>query len=121
MLLEYLSREDSNELAELVEYCNFMLKELVQNSVFSSRMVVKPLANLNTSSSYNVFGPTRAGSRFDGIHLRGWYGSKIFTNDIIDAMRFTGMTRNWGKPSKTARTQRTGQQFHLSTSNMLYR
>ena len=42
MLLEYLPREDSNELAELVEYCNFMLKELVQNSVFSSRMVVNP-------------------------------------------------------------------------------
>ena len=63
-------------------------------------MVVKPLANLNTSSSYDVFGPTRAGSRFDGIHLRCWYGSKIFTNNIIDAMRSTGMTRNWDIPPR---------------------
>ena len=48
LLLEYLPRADSHQLAELVDYTNFILREMAKKSEFRSKIEVKPLAKLNT-------------------------------------------------------------------------
>ena len=93
LLLEYPPRADSSQLAELNDYANFCLREAVIKSQFQGRIALRTLDNLYSASNYKLFGPTNKGPRYDGIHFRGRQGPNLLTNDVINALKSTGMTK----------------------------
>ena len=73
VLMEYPPRADSEQLGEISQYGNTVLRTEVNKSEFRRQIVVGSMGNLKYSSLEEMvdrFGPRNVHPRFDGIHLR---------------------------------------------------
>ena len=118
LLLEYLPRAD--QLGELVDFSNFVLKEVAKKATFGNRIEVMPLTNVNPASYYDIFGSPNY-FKFDGVHLRGKQGSWLLTQDIINGIKSSNQTQNsWKTASKGSRPQSTPRQAEEVTISNKY-
>ena len=82
VLMEYPPRADSKQLGEISQCSNTVLRTEINKSEFRRQIVVGSMGNFNFSSLEEMvdrFGPRNVHPRFDGVHLRGSQGSKLFT------------------------------------------
>jgi hypothetical protein len=90
IIVERLPRTDS--MADISEFSNFALRGLVDKSALHDRMSVLSLNSIIPSSQ--VMEDDMYGSSFlpnyDGIHLRGKAGTKLFTRSIVEGLRSVG-------------------------------
>ena len=92
VLMEYPPRADNAQLADISQYSNKVLRTEVNKSELSSQILVGSMENLKFSSLEEMvdrFGPRNVHPRYDGVHLRGSQGSRIFTECLISAVKAT--------------------------------
>ena len=97
VILERLPRVD--HLSDLSEYSNFALRVLAEKSKLSQRILVCPMESLHHNTEkrmIGIFGSPKSRS-FDGIHLRGKLGSRLYNESIISAFRIARIAapRSW--------------------------
>ena len=106
---ERLPRAD--HLSDLSEYSNFALRTLAEKSTLSSRILVVPMEALHYTTHermVSIFGSTNS-HNFDGIHLNGKLGSRLYNDCLISAVRAAGIY--------TPRVLVQSQEEQISTSN----
>ena len=86
MIVELPPRVDNEKLQHLTEYSNFVLREAVRNSTLNHRITVASLDSLWDYSEQEIYGHPSS-NRYDGIHMRGKLGSKVFTECIREAVK----------------------------------
>ena len=91
VVVELPPRADSEKLAELTKYSNFILKSKVEKSKFNKNIIIAKLDALYKHSEKDIFG-SASKSWSDGIHLRGRLGSEVYTECILTALRSAGLT-----------------------------
>ena len=92
VIVELPPRADSWRLAELTEFSNFALRGAVEKSALSSRITIATLDTLYEHSDAKIFGHKNSNKyKYDGIHLRGKLGSKLYTECIMSAVRTAGL------------------------------
>ena len=108
IIVELPPRVDSERLQSLTEYSNFVLREAVKKSNLKDRITVASLDALWDYSEQHIYGHPSS-SRYDGIHMRGKFGSKAYTWCIEEAV----------KSSRIANTSTTSPTTYtpISTSN----
>ena len=91
VLVELPPRADSRRLSELTEHSNSALREAVSQSACRRKITVASLDMLYQHSNLDVFG-SLSSPRYDGIHLRGKLGAKVFTDCLLEAVTSAGIT-----------------------------
>ena len=89
LIVEQPPRVDSPKLAELTDLSNFVLRTAAEKSHFSEKISIVTLDALYEYSEKDIYGSPNS-SRYDGIHMRGKHGHRIFTNCILTAIKATG-------------------------------
>ena len=93
VIVELPPRVDSERLQELTEYSNFILRDLVSRSSLKHKITVASLDALWDYHEQDIYGHPSS-PRYDGIHMRGKYGSKAYTQCIIEAVRSSKISSN---------------------------
>ena len=91
VLVELPPRADSGRLSELTEQSNSALRKAVRKSACCRQITVASLDMLYQHSNHDIFGP-HSSPRYDGIHLRGKLGPKVFTDCLLKAVTAAGLT-----------------------------
>ena len=127
VLMEYPHRADNAQLAEISQYSNKVLRSEVNKSELSCQILVGSMGNLKFSSLEEMvdrFGPRNVHPRYDGVHLRGSQGSRIFTECLISAVKATAdidgrrPVGEYQMPKNTVRPrQNKTQNTSISTHN----
>ena len=107
---ERLPRAD--HLADLSAYSNFALKSLAEESDLRDRIVIVPMESMyfdDDEKMNSIFGFPDS-RKFDGIHLRGKLGSRLYNESLISAIRQAGIGSN--------RVRVEEQMEQVPTSNM---
>ena len=93
VIVELPPRADSKILQELTEFTNFTLRSLVENSKLNKQINIASLDPLYAHSEYDIFGSPSA-RQSDGIHMRGKFGKKVYTESILTALMSAGLGFN---------------------------
>ena len=92
VIVELPPRADSWRLAELTEFSNFALRGAVEKSALSSKITLASLDSLYNHSNEKIFGRRNSRNyKYDGVHLRGKLGAKLYTESILTAVRAAGL------------------------------
>ena len=91
VLVELPPRTDSGRLSELTELSNSALRKAVRKSTCSRKITIASLDLLYQHSNLDIFG-SQSSPRYDGIHLRGKLGAKVFTDCLLTAVTSAGLT-----------------------------
>ena len=94
VLVELPPRADSGRLSELTELSNSALREAVRKSACRRMITVASLDKLYQYSNLDIFG-SHSSPRYDGIHLRGKLGPKVFTDCLLTALASGRLTSNF--------------------------
>ena len=90
VIVELPPRADSKRLQELTEFTNFTLRSLVENSKLNKQITIASLDPIYEYSEYDIFGSPSARQN-DGIHMRGKFGKKAYTESILTALMSAGL------------------------------
>ena len=92
VIVELPPRADSWRLAELTEFSNFALRGAVEKSALSHKITLATLDTLYNHSNEKIFGHRNSRNyKYDGVHLRGKLGAKLYTESIMSAVRAAGL------------------------------
>ena len=105
-------RADSAKLQDLSDYCNFVLREAVYNSKHKQKITTGSFNYLYKFSNDEIFGHPSS-PRYDGIHLRGDWGSEAFTDCIRAAVRRSRFPSNMSTTTPTLESIPTSNQFDV--------
>ena len=108
IIVELPPRNDSVRLSELTEFCNFTLKSKAEQSKSHEQITIASLDTLYEYTCDQIFGRPSSDS-YDGIHMKGKYGKKAYTNCILAAVESAGLRR--------PRRFNTNTSYTLPTSN----
>ena len=105
-------RADSVRLQDLTEYCNFVLRDAVTTSKHKQKITIGSYDSLDRFSDNDIFGhPSSA--RYDGIHMRGDWGSEAFTDCIRAAVRRSRFPSNMATTTPILAPISTSNQFEV--------
>ena len=91
VIVELPPRADSWRLSELTDFSNFALRGAVDKSVFRSRITIASLDSLNKHNERDIFGSQNY-HKYDGVHMRGKQGARLYTDCILTAVSSAGLT-----------------------------
>ena len=109
VIVELPPRADSSRLAELSEFSNFVLKGAVAKSRYNNQISVASLDSLYDYNNDDIFG-NPSSTNYERIHMRGKFGSKVYTDSILTAVWAAGLCKT---NTTTTPTTTNG----ISTSN----
>ena len=112
VIMELPPRADSARLQSLTEYCNFILRESVFRSKHKEKITLGSFDRLYDFSENNIFGH-KSSSSYDGIHLRGEWGSEAFTDCIRKAVKRSRFSSSLTTTSSTFTPISTSNQFEV--------
>ena len=110
IITERLPRADY--LSDLSEYSNFALRTLAEQSSLSERIQIIPMESLYYNSHEemtSIFG-SPSSHKFDGIHLYGKHGSRLYNDCQRSAVRTAGIYNKQNSMQV--------QEEQIATSNM---
>ena len=110
--MELSPRADSARLQSLTKFCNFVLRDIVFRSKHKQKITLGSFDRLNDFSEDDIFGH-RSSTSYDGIHLRGDWGSEAFTDCIRAAVRRSRFSSNLTTTSSTFIPISTSNQFEV--------
>ena len=91
VIVELPPRADCDRLAELTEFSNFVLKGAVKNSEYRNKISIGSLDSMFNYSERDIYGSPNY-HKYDGIHMHGKLGRKVFTNSVLSALESAGLT-----------------------------
>ena len=91
VIVELPPRADSNRLSELTEFSNFVLKGAVNKSKYKNKISIGALDTMFDYSERDIFGSPNY-YKYDGIHMYGKLGSKVYSNCVLTALESAGLT-----------------------------
>ena len=106
VVAELPPRTDSFRLDELTEFCNFTLRMAAEKSTWTNQITIASLESLNDYTDNKIFG-SPSYYKYDGIHMRGKLGGKVYTSCILAALSAAGLCS----------TRPTAALTHTPTSN----
>jgi hypothetical protein len=112
VIMELPPRADSAKLQDLSEYCNFVLREAAVTSKHKQKITIGSFDSLYNFSNNDIFGPPSS-TRYDGIHMRGDWGSEAFTDCIRAAVRSSRFPSNMSTTTSTFTPISTSNQFQV--------
>ena len=112
VIMELPPRADSVKLQDLSDYCNFVLREAVVNSKHKQKITTGSFDSLYKFSNNDIFG-LPSSDRYDGIHLRGDWGSEAFTDCLPAAVRRSRFPSNMSTTTPTLEPISTSNQFQV--------
>ena len=93
IIVELPPRVVSERLQYLTEYSNSVHREAVRKSSLKHKITVASLDALWEYIEQDIYGHPSS-SRYDGIHMRGKYGSRAYTQCIQEAVRSSKVCHN---------------------------
>ena len=112
VIMELLPRADSARLQNLTEFSNFVLKEAVFKSKHKEKITLGSFDALYNFSEEDIFGHPSSYS-YDGIHLRGDWGSEAFTDCLRAAVRRSRFSSNMATTTVYSTPISTSNQFQV--------
>ena len=112
VIMELPPRADSVRLQNLTEYSNFVLRDATTRSKYNQKITIGFFDYLYKFSSKDIFGHPSS-YRYDGIHLRGDWGSEAFTDCIRAAVRRSRFPSNMATTTPTFTPISTSNQFQV--------
>ena len=112
VIMELPPRADSARLQSLTEYCNFILRDIVSRSKYKQQITLGSFDRLYDFSENDIFGH-RSSNSYDGIHLRGEWGSEAFTDCIRKAVKRSRFSSNLATTTPTSIPISTSNQFEV--------
>ena len=112
VIMELPPRADSARLQSLTEYCNFILRDIVFRSKHKDQITLGSFDRLYDFHENDIFGH-KSSNNYDGIHLRGEWGSEAFTDCIRKAVTRSRFSSNLTTTSSTFIPISTSNQFEL--------
>ena len=112
IIVELPPRVDSETLQSLTEYSNFVLREAVKKSNLKDRITVASLDALWDYNKQHIYGHPSS-TRYDGIHMRGKFGSKAYTWRIEEAVKSSRFANTSSSPPSTYSPISTFNRFQV--------
>ena len=112
VIMELPPRADSARLQSLTEFCNFVLRDIVFRSKHKQKITLGSFDRLYDFSEDDLFGH-QSSTSYDGIHLRGDWGTEAFTDCIRAAVRHSRFSSSLATTSPTPAPISTSNQFQV--------
>ena len=107
VIIELPPRTDNDRLSELTEFSNFVLREAADKSKYRNKISIGSLDTMYDYTERDIFGSPNY-HKYDGIHMYGKLGRKVFSNCVLAALESAGLTST--EPESSASSP-------ISTSN----
>ena len=91
IIVELPPRNDSYRLSDLTEFSNFVLKGAVEKSKYKNQISIATLDSMYDYSNKDIFGSPNY-FKYDGIHMHGKLGRKVYSSCILMALKSAGLT-----------------------------
>ena len=98
VIIELPPRTDNDRLSELTEFSNFVLKEAANKSKYRNQISIGALDTMYDYNERDIFGSPNY-HKYDGIHMHGKLGRKVYSNCVVAALESAGLTSAESTPA----------------------